>query len=63
VVLRTGAEASADELIAAVKSELGSVPAPKTVAFAGALPANPACKVDKKALRAPFWSGHDRQVG
>jgi acyl-CoA synthetase (AMP-forming)/AMP-acid ligase II len=63
VVLRAGAAASADELIAAVKAELGSVPAPKTVGFAGTLPANPAGKVDKKALRAPFWSGRDRQVG
>jgi acyl-CoA synthetase (AMP-forming)/AMP-acid ligase II len=63
VVLRTGAAASDDELIAAVKAELGSIPAPKTVAFAGTLPANPAGKVDKKALRAPFWSGRDRQVG
>jgi acyl-CoA synthetase (AMP-forming)/AMP-acid ligase II len=63
VVLRAGAAASADELIAAVKAELGSVPAPKTVAFAATLPTNPAGKVDKKALRAPFWSGRDRQVG
>ena len=63
VVLRTGAEASEDELSAAVKKELGSVSAPKTIAFAGELPVNPAGKVDKKALRAPFWADRDRQVG
>ena len=62
VVLRLGAEASADELIAAVKKELGSVSAPKTIAFAGELPVNPAGKVDKKALRAPFWANRERQV-
>ncbi len=62
VVLRPGAEASADELIAAVKQELGSVSAPKTIAFAGELPVNPAGKVDKKALRAPFWANRERQV-
>jgi acyl-CoA synthetase (AMP-forming)/AMP-acid ligase II len=62
VVLRPGAEASADELIAAVKQELGSVSAPKTIAFAGELPVNPAGKVDKKVLRAPFWANRERQV-
>jgi len=63
VVLRSGAEASDDELITAVKKELGSVSAPKTVVFVDGLPVNPAGKLDKKALRAPFWSGHERQVG
>jgi acyl-CoA synthetase (AMP-forming)/AMP-acid ligase II len=62
VVLRPGAEASADELIAAVKQELGSVSAPKTIAFAGELPVNPAGKLDKKALRVPFWAHRERQV-
>jgi acyl-CoA synthetase (AMP-forming)/AMP-acid ligase II len=62
VVRRDGATASADELIAAVKERLGSVCAPKTVAFTDALPVNPSGKVDKRALRAPFWSGRDRQV-
>ena len=27
------------------------------------VPVNPAGKVDKKSLRAPFWAGRDRQVG
>jgi acyl-CoA synthetase (AMP-forming)/AMP-acid ligase II len=63
VVLREGVAADADELIAVVKRELGSVSAPKTVDFTDALPVNPSGKADKKALRAPFWSGRDRQVG
>jgi acyl-CoA synthetase (AMP-forming)/AMP-acid ligase II len=71
VVLRDGATANAAELtaeltaelIAAVRQRLGSVCAPKTVEFAAALPVNPAGKLDKKALRAPYWSGRDRQVG
>jgi len=62
VVLRPGAGASADELIAVVKQELGSVSAPKTIAFAGELPLNPAGKLDKKALRVPFWAHRERQV-
>ena len=62
VVLRDGATASAEGLIAGVKLTLGSVSAPKTIDFAAALPVNPSGKVDKRALRAPFWSGRDRQV-
>jgi acyl-CoA synthetase (AMP-forming)/AMP-acid ligase II len=63
VVTRAGAQVSADALIATVKKELGSVSAPKSIAFVDELPVNPAGKLDKKALRAPFWSGRDRQVG
>jgi acyl-CoA synthetase (AMP-forming)/AMP-acid ligase II len=63
VVLRDGATASVDELIGAVKKQLGGVCAPKTVEFTAALPVNPAGKLDKRALRAPYWSGRDRQVG
>jgi acyl-CoA synthetase (AMP-forming)/AMP-acid ligase II len=62
VVLRPGAQVSTDELIAAVKKKLGSVSAPKTIAFTGELPVNPAGKLDKKALRVPFWAGRERQV-
>ena len=63
VVLRAGAEASEQDLIAMVKKELGSVAAPKTMAFVAELPVNPSGKLDKKALRAPFWSSRGRQVG
>jgi acyl-coenzyme A synthetase/AMP-(fatty) acid ligase len=45
-----------------VKQKLGSVSAPKTIDFAATLPVNPSGKVDKRALRAPFWSGRDREV-
>jgi acyl-CoA synthetase (AMP-forming)/AMP-acid ligase II len=62
VVLRDGAAATAAGLIAGVKQKLGSVSAPKTIDFTDALPVNPSGKVDKRALRAPFWSGRDRQV-
>jgi acyl-CoA synthetase (AMP-forming)/AMP-acid ligase II len=62
VVLRAGAQVSADELIAAVKKKLGSVSTPKTIAFTGELPVNPAGKLDKKILRVPFWAGRERQV-
>lgn len=66
VVVKDGI--AADEALVArlqgrVKTALGSVSAPKTVDFITELPLNPAGKVDKKTLRAPFWQGRDRQVG
>jgi acyl-CoA synthetase (AMP-forming)/AMP-acid ligase II len=63
VVTKPGSEVDHQELIADVKAELGAVPAPKTIDFVDQLPVNPAGKVDKKSLRAPFWAGRDRQVG
>jgi acyl-CoA synthetase (AMP-forming)/AMP-acid ligase II len=62
VVLKPGAAATDAELIAHVKATRGSVAAPKTLVFVDSLPVNPAGKVDKKSLRAPFWEGRERQV-
>lgn len=68
VVLKDAAEDSEQDqikaaLTATVKSALGSIPAPKTMDFLHELPVNPAGKVDKRSLRAPFWQGRDRQIG
>ena len=66
VVLKNPADAGEETqaaLTAAVKSALGSIPAPKTMDFLAELPVNPAGKVDKRSLRAPFWQGRDRQIG
>ncbi|ALJ21703.1 AMP-binding protein [Microbacterium sp. No. 7] len=62
VVVKNDAHVTEQELIDHVKAELGGVPAPKTIDFVDALPVNPAGKVDKKALREPFWAGRARQV-
>ncbi|CAN5351287.1 long-chain fatty acid--CoA ligase [soil metagenome] len=62
VVLKAGAETDAQTLIDHVKRALGSVAAPKEIEFVETLPVNPAGKVDKKALRAPFWSDRVRQI-
>lgn len=56
-------EFTANRLKERVKSVLGSVCAPKSVDFLDELPVNPAGKVDKKSLRAPFWEGRSRQIG
>jgi acyl-CoA synthetase (AMP-forming)/AMP-acid ligase II len=65
VVLKsgTGDDETTARLKALAKAELGAVCAPKSIDYVDALPVNPAGKVDKKALRAPFWAGRTRQVG
>jgi len=63
VVLRPGARAEAEELIALVREHKGPVYAPKTVEFLEALPMTPVGKADKKVLRAQYWAGRERQVG
>ncbi|MCW2752942.1 MAG: o-succinylbenzoate--CoA ligase [Marmoricola sp.] len=63
VVTKPGASTTVEEIQAHVKAELGAIPSPKSVDFIAELPVNPAGKVDKKALRLPFWEGRDRQVG
>ena len=66
VVARPGELTGPDletELIQHVKVALGSVAAPKQILFTDALPLNPAGKVDKKAIRKPYWQNQTRQVG
>ncbi|MEU1994187.1 AMP-binding protein [Nocardia gamkensis] len=63
VVRKAGAPVTQRELVDLVKAALGSVAAPKTIEFVDSVPVNPAGKVDKKAIRAPYWQGRDRQVG
>jgi len=62
VVLRPGASVEAEELIALVKEAKGSVHAPKSVDFVDEIPVSPLGKADKKALRARYWAGTDRNV-
>jgi acyl-CoA synthetase (AMP-forming)/AMP-acid ligase II len=62
VVVRAGAALSADDLIAHCRSLIASYKKPRSVEFVDALPRSFNGKVDKKALRAPFWAGEGRQV-
>ena len=63
VQLKPGMQVSAEELITLVRDRKGKVQAPKTVAFITEMPRTAVGKIDKKALRAPFWAGQTRQVG
>jgi fatty-acyl-CoA synthase len=62
VVLRAGEAATERELVEFVKSRKGSLTAPKSVEFVAAIPVTNLGKVDKKALRARYWSGRSRNV-
>jgi len=62
VVRRPGETVEAEELISLVKDAKGSVQAPKSVDFIGAIPLSALGKPDKKALRAQYWGDGSRQV-
>lgn len=62
LVLREGVTLDADALGAWVKAHKGAVYRPKHFAAVDALPLTAIGKLDKKALRAPHWSGRSRQV-
>ena len=63
IVAREGARPDADELINLVKAKKGSAHAPKHIKFVTELPMTGVGKVDKKVLKAGFWTGRDRMVG
>ena len=62
VVLKPGASASGDELIAHCKERIANYKCPRGVEFRDALPVSGAGKLLKAQLRAPFWEGRDRGV-
>jgi acyl-CoA synthetase (AMP-forming)/AMP-acid ligase II len=62
VQMRPGRSASDAELIEYTRSRIASYKKPKSIDFVEALPRLFNGKIDKKALRAPYWSGRDRQV-
>jgi fatty-acyl-CoA synthase len=63
VVAREGTRPNAEELINLVKARKGSAHAPKHVKFVTELPMTGVGKVDKKVLKAGFWTGRERMVG
>ena len=63
VILRPGAEATADELIAHVKGRLASYKAPKSVTLVSELPLSAVGKVLRRQVRDKYWAGRSRSVG
>ncbi len=62
VVVRGSAPDPAD-IIAWSRERLAHYKCPTAVVFVDELPRNPSGKILKRELRAPFWSGQQRQVG
>jgi long-chain acyl-CoA synthetase len=64
VVLHEGAEATDVEIIGYARESIAGYKVPKAVTFrTDPLPLSGAMKVLKRELRAPYWEGHDRNVG
>jgi acyl-CoA synthetase (AMP-forming)/AMP-acid ligase II len=57
-------ESGLDEktVVETCRAELAHFKTPQTVRFVEALPRNAMGKLDKRALRAPFWSGTGRRI-
>ena len=62
VVLKPGERADFERLHAHVKAKRGGPWAPKTIEFVEAIAVTGLGKVDRKALRAPYWQGRSRGV-
>jgi len=63
VVLKPGAAATAEELIAHCRTRIAAYKAPKSIDVIDALPRNPSGKVLRRELRKPYWEGRERMVG
>jgi acyl-coenzyme A synthetase/AMP-(fatty) acid ligase len=61
-VLKPGAAAKPQEILAAARGQIAPFKIPKTVDFVDALPRTPSGKIQKAKLRAPYWEGRERRV-
>ncbi|NEB41540.1 long-chain fatty acid--CoA ligase [Streptomyces sp. SID14515] len=62
VVPRPGARLDEETLVEFCARRLARMKKPRSVDFVAALPHNPNGKVDRRALRAPYWAGAERRV-
>jgi fatty-acyl-CoA synthase len=62
IVLRNGEYLTEDEVLKHCKTKLGGVKTPKSVEFCKEIPKTAAGKIDRKALRVPYWQHSERQV-
>jgi acyl-CoA synthetase (AMP-forming)/AMP-acid ligase II len=62
VVLKPGASASAEGIMAFAKGRIAGYKAPKSVDFIDVLPRNPSGKILRRELREPYWQGRARRV-
>lgn len=62
VVAKPGTSPAPEVLTQLVKDRKGSTHAPKQVEFVASLPLTAVGKIDKKVLRARYWTGRERMV-
>ncbi len=62
VVLKPGAAAPADDIIAFCRTRIAAYKCPKSVDVLEALPRNPSGKILRRELREPYWAGLERRV-
>jgi acyl-CoA synthetase (AMP-forming)/AMP-acid ligase II len=62
VVLKPGASANGDELVAHCHAHLAGFKVPKRVEFREQLPKGGTGKILKAELREPFWQGMEKRV-
>lgn len=63
VVLRDGAQASTDELLAHCRRHIAAYKLPRSIEFrAGPLPTTPVGKIRKNVLRDPHWAGREGRI-
>jgi fatty-acyl-CoA synthase len=62
IVLKAGCSVGAAEIQAHVKNRRGGPWSPKSIDFVEAIPVTSLGKIDRKALRSPYWSGRDRGI-
>ncbi|WP_322981415.1 long-chain-fatty-acid--CoA ligase [Pseudomonas sp. C11] len=62
VVVKQGAQVTADELIAFAKGKVAGFKVPKSVDFADNLPRNTTGKVLRRLVREPYWKSQGRDV-
>jgi acyl-CoA synthetase (AMP-forming)/AMP-acid ligase II len=62
VVLRAGQSLTEEDVMRHCKARLGGVKTPKSVEFRAEIPKTGAGKIDRKALRKPYWASAGRQV-
>ncbi|MES2148960.1 MAG: long-chain-fatty-acid--CoA ligase [Pseudomonadota bacterium] len=63
VVLKAGANATAQQIAEHCKGLIANYKVPRSSVFVDTLPLSGAGKVLKNKLREPFWAGRERQVG
>ncbi|HWW45865.1 MAG TPA: AMP-binding protein [Acidimicrobiia bacterium] len=63
VVPADGRTLTEQDVIAFARQHLAGYKVPRSVTFADELPRTGSGKILKRELRAPFWAGHDSQVG